>query len=184
MQEHLGLVYPTGRTSWTTVLTSGIRPKSCLANSILLPARCLIVSSCSQTAVSTAFGYERVAQDSVSDGLSSEEVALLIAAKRSQAGLDQVVSKSELAQQITLETLEPRPYPAQALPGTTEANSKGTWTLTDDNLATMVLRNAMGKGDEELGRRLMSMNKEGGAKASVTTRLWCGCCTIVNGVRC
>ena len=142
------------------------------------------MSSCSQTAVSTAFGYERVAQDSVSDGLSSEEVALLIAAKRSQAGLDQVVSKSELAQQITLETLEPRPYPAQPLPGTTEANSKGTWTLTDDNLATMVLRNAMGKGDEELGRRLMSMNKEGGAKASVTTRLWCGCCTIVNGVRC
>lgn len=68
------------------------------------------------------------------------------------------VSKTTLANELAVATTEPRPYPADELPGTGK-RAQGYWAFEgDDNAATHLMRNAFGGGDRKLQAELLSLN--------------------------
>lgn len=90
------------------------------------------------------------------DRLTSEEAILLIARHLSSHDSDQEISKRILPAQIQLRLPDDRPHPDDPLPGS-EGRDKGSWTLVDENPATMLIRNAIGDGDAEVRRMVLSL---------------------------
>jgi pyruvate dehydrogenase phosphatase len=56
--------------------------------------------------------------------------------------------------------VEPRPYPADPLPATTDAKKLGSWTYGDKNAATHLIRNSLAGGDVEKRTELLSLHGE------------------------
>lgn len=52
---------------------------------------------------------------------------------------------------------ETRPWPAKDLPGSTEETSEGVWRFEDKNAAAHLIRNAVGRGDREQWRQILSL---------------------------
>lgn len=92
--------------------------------------------------------------------LSYEEVALLTSARIDdrRASPDTTVPRS-LLPNLYPQTAPhlPRPYPAEDLPGTTPRTADGKWDFKDENLATHLIRNGLGRGDEWERRHVMSI---------------------------
>ena len=94
------------------------------------------------------------------DMLSSEEACLLLAAYYDRP-LRDPISKTELPHlyPFTLPLKGSRkPYPAEPLPGTTGVYSKGEWVFKgDDNAATHLIRNGLGRGSDWERQRFLSL---------------------------
>lgn len=53
---------------------------------------------------------------------------------------------------------DPRPYPAEPLPGSDEGDmAQGNWVFEDGNAATHLIRNGLSIGDRELLREMMCL---------------------------
>lgn len=91
------------------------------------------------------------------DHLSSEEACLLVAAHlgKTQRPAVPKVTLPQLYPHIA--PSEPRPWPDKALPGTEDDNNKGSWTFKDQNVAAHLIRNSIGRGDEERWQQLLSL---------------------------
>lgn len=69
------------------------------------------------------------------------------------------IPKTSLPEQYHLAPpIEPRPYPADPLPATTEEKKKGSWTYGDKNAATHLIRNSLAGGDVEKRTELLSLH--------------------------
>lgn len=94
------------------------------------------------------------------DKLSSEEACLLAAAYYDKP-LQEPIAKMHLPLRYPL--VPPayrmrRPYPAEPLQGTMGVYAEGQWVFQgDDNAATHLLRNAMGRGDDWERQRMLSL---------------------------
>lgn len=94
------------------------------------------------------------------DKLSSEEACLLAAAYYDRP-LQDPIAKTQLTKAYPLagppEGVR-RPYPAEPFPGTMGVYAEGQWVFQgDDNAATHLLRNAMGRGDDWERQRMLSL---------------------------
>ena len=69
------------------------------------------------------------------------------------------IAKTSLPSQFPLEApREPRPYPAEDLPGT-GSRAHGSWVFEGDgNAATHLIRNSLAGGDRKLRGELLSMH--------------------------
>ncbi|CCM00659.1 uncharacterized protein FIBRA_02697 [Fibroporia radiculosa] len=94
-----------------------------------------------------------LATDGLWDELSSEEVVALVGGHL--AGLKGTIPKSSLP------GLVPMSSNSQAMNGKNKHRSKdaekGSWAFVDDNVGTHLIRNALGRGDEEMLRQLVSI---------------------------
>ena len=69
------------------------------------------------------------------------------------------IPKTSLPEQYRLAPpIEPRPYPADPLPASTEEKKKGSWTYGDKNAATHLIRNSLAGGDVEKRIELLSLH--------------------------
>lgn len=109
-------------------------------------------------------GRQSEAYRTVWDLISSEEAALLVSAHLAQTHRPDVPKNVLPHLHPFLPPSGTRPYPVDDLPGTTPKNGKGVWAFRDDNAATHLLRNCLGRGDEWERRRLLSM-KDGMVKS-------------------
>ena len=91
------------------------------------------------------------------DQLSSEEATLLLSAHLSHPH-NPDIAKTILPQQFPyVPPVGKRPYPIEDLPGTVPENSAGSWVFEDDNAATHLIRNCLGRGDRWAMGKMISM---------------------------
>ncbi|WVW84565.1 hypothetical protein I302_106599 [Kwoniella bestiolae CBS 10118] len=105
-----------------------------------------------------------IATDGLWDKISSEEAILLLSAHYTHPK-HAPIPKTKLPSlfpQFEPDTLRPRSYPAEDLPGTTADNSKGCWLFEDDNAATHLVRNGLdGDGDKKVQEMILSLSGNG-----------------------
>lgn len=69
--------------------------------------------------------------------------------------------KTSLPEQFhLLPPVEPRAFPAEPLPATTDKKKNGSWVYGDKNAATHLIRNSLAGGDTEKRNELLSMHGE------------------------
>jgi pyruvate dehydrogenase phosphatase len=105
-------------------------------------------------------GRDYSRSQTVWDKLSSEEACLLAAAYYDRPVRDPI-AKTHLPKEYPLvppaEGVK-RPHPAEPLPGTMGVYAEGHWVFQgDDNAATHLIRNAMGRGDDWERQRMLSL---------------------------
>lgn len=94
-----------------------------------------------------------LATDGLWDEISSQDACTLVAGHL--AGLRGTVPKKDLAEQVKLNTM------SDGIDGKEKKENKqdltGSWLFKDDNIATHLLRNALGGGDPAKLQRLVSI---------------------------
>ncbi|WVW84270.1 hypothetical protein I302_106300 [Kwoniella bestiolae CBS 10118] len=100
-----------------------------------------------------------LATDGIWDRLTSEEAVLLTAAYRDEPSQGDV-AKTDLAKKYPMMSpSEPRPFPAQDLPGMS-TRTEGTWSFDGDaDAGTHLIRNVLGGADREWRRQVLSMRE-------------------------
>jgi pyruvate dehydrogenase phosphatase len=92
------------------------------------------------------------------DRISSEEAVLLMASYLNPP-TNSAIPKTQLAEQYRLAPpIEPRPYPADPLPATTDEKKSGSWVFGDKNAATHLIRNSLAGGDQQKREELLSVH--------------------------
>jgi hypothetical protein len=90
--------------------------------------------------------------------MSPEEACLLAAAYICPLEMPKDILKADLHSLLPfVPPREPRAWPRADLPCATPSNTQGKWTFAeDDNLATHLIRNCLGRGDTALTNVLLS----------------------------
>jgi pyruvate dehydrogenase phosphatase len=101
---------------------------------------------------SSSFKFLVLATDGLWDELSSEEVVALVGGYFS--GLKGTISKSSLQTLVPTTTGSPT---VQGKEHTRESAIRGSWAFEDDNVSAHLIRNALGGGDEDELRKVMSI---------------------------
>jgi pyruvate dehydrogenase phosphatase len=92
--------------------------------------------------------------------MTSEEATLLLTAYSDEpAAPAKSITKSQLARKYHyLSPREPRPWPAEDLPGSREGDETDTWTFGDENAALHLIRNSLGPGNTDERKWRLSAN--------------------------
>lgn len=93
-----------------------------------------------------------LATDGLWDELSSEEVVALVGGYFS--GLKGTISKSSLQELVPTAAGSPT---VQGKEHTRRKAQRGSWAFVDDNVSAHLIRNALGGGDEDKLRKILSI---------------------------
>ena len=98
------------------------------------------------------------------DQISSEEAALLVSSHLAHTHHPDIPKALLPSLHPTHPPTEPRRFPAEDLPGTGE-RTEGSWVFEDDNAATHLIRNSLGRRpwDRETRQKVLSM-RDGGVR--------------------
>jgi len=98
-----------------------------------------------------------MATDGLWDRITSEEATLLVASYLSHPKHEDIPKTSLPATYPLIPPIEPRPYPAEELPGSPD-RADGAWVFEgDSNAATHLIRNSLAGADRQWRRELLSM---------------------------